>query len=376
MNIEVENNKSESKDVFISYRRKGGATAARLLCDVLNQRNITTFFDKESLGEGDFNTAIESGLSAAKNFILIVSPELFERGKNKDGQYVPELTEADWVYREIKIALESKIPFIPIFVNGEAEFPSLLPKEIEGVRNKDALYLGHDHFEAELRKLIGRLQTKKHQLIETYISITKGDAVKLLTFCQNLGGEGKSLEITSLLSNMARRFIDDKKTGSDEVIDTLIGLESITFVKGFCRRLGVDDTGDYQKIRHNLCAWLDNKVAENYSEDESDQDRFYKVVQVFGDHYRDHTSRVKALEIAEKLKVTIKTTKSSWDIYYDIFDEIGISNFFEDYPGNFPADDLKIIASNLFGVQGGRKGDLIKSIIKYANYEFTPDLAE
>ena len=160
---------SETKDVFISYRRDGGATVARLLCDVLNQRNISTFFDKESLGEGDFDSAIEQNLHAARNFILIVSPKLFDRGIDANGQYDPKLTETDWVYREIRIALETGKPIIPIFVNGENKFPAHLPIGIEDISRKDALTFGHDHFESELRKLISRITTNKDQLIETYI---------------------------------------------------------------------------------------------------------------------------------------------------------------------------------------------------------------
>jgi len=83
------NTTAEIKDVFISYRRSSGATVARLLCDVLTQRNISIFFDKESLGEGNFDDAIEHNLHAARNFILIVSPGLFDRGKNANGQYDP-----------------------------------------------------------------------------------------------------------------------------------------------------------------------------------------------------------------------------------------------------------------------------------------------
>ncbi len=60
-------------DVFISYRREGGSTAARLLYEVLKTKKITGFMDVETLTRGDYEASILAHIEKARNFVLIVS---------------------------------------------------------------------------------------------------------------------------------------------------------------------------------------------------------------------------------------------------------------------------------------------------------------
>lgn len=366
---------SEIKDVFISYRREGGATVARLLCDVLNQRNISTFFDKESLGEGNFDNAIEKNLHAARNFILIVSPKLFERGIDANGQYDAKATESDWVYREIRTALETGKPIIPIFVNGEQSFPSCLPPGIEEIRRKDALTLGHDHFESELRKLIGRLKTNKDLLIETYLKILQEEDRDeiLLETCHDLAGSKRANEITQLLTNKARQLLNEETRNNQSAIEAILKGATISFAKELCKKLGIDNTGDFSKLKNNMNNWIENREFKSFYQEAEDSDRFYEVVHVFGRYYRDNESRESILEIAKKMKVDIESKRSSKDIYSAIFEEYGVAGFFENYPIRFPADELKGITFNLLANGKGKKADLKTQIIDYVNYEYTPE---
>lgn len=367
---------SETKDVFISYRRSGGATVARLLCDVLNQRNISTFFDKESLGEGDFDNAIERNLHAARNFILIVSPGLFERGRTASGQYDPQITETDWVYREIRIALETGKPIIPIFVNGEQGFPTLLPPGIEGISRKDSLTLGHDHFEPELRKLISRLKTNKDLLIESYLkNIQSEDRDEiLLETCHDLAGSKRAAEITQLLIIKTRQLLNEETRNNQAAIDVILKGATIGFAKGLCKDLGIDNTGDFAHLKQNISNWIENREFKYFSQQAESNDRFLEIVNAFGQHYKRHESRRTAIELAEKMDIELDTTRSSYDIYYAIFNAYGIAGFFESYPTRFPANELKEIAYRLLPNETTwKKSDLIEQIIDYVNYAFTPE---
>lgn len=368
---------SEAKDVFISYRRNGGATIARLLCDVLNQRNISTFFDKESLGEGDFENAIEKNLHAARNFILIVSPKLFDRGRDASGQYDLKLTEADWVYREIRIALEAGKPIIPIFVDGENEFPAHLPPGVEGISKKDALTFGHDHFEPELRKLISRIKTNKDQLIDTYIEHLshlppKHQCEILIENCQDLDSNNAIPDIIKTIKNKIRQLLNNNqntKLTIKAITDTL----DIGFTKHLCKKLNLDNTGDISRLQKNLINWLENKEFRKFSLDDEKTDRLSDIARAFGEEFKSKNHRLKAIETAKELDIELETTRSSFDIYWDIFYQIGVTKFFEAQSKKFSEDEIKLIASRLFWDSKGRKNELIQLIADYANYEYTPE---
>lgn len=368
---------SETKDVFISYRRNGGATVARLLCDVLNQRNISTFFDKENLGEGDFDNAIEKNLHAARNFILIVSPKLFDRGRDANGQYDAKATESDWVYREIRIALESGKPIIPIFVDGEQGFPALLPMGIEGISRKDALTLGHDHFESELQKLISRIKTNKDQLIETYIKKLSSlppreQCETIIGVCQEIGGESATLEITKLASNKLRQLIINNKNSS-LAIKAIVDTTSTGLIKEICKELNIDNTGGSTKIKTNLTNWINNNKFETFSIENHDSDRFKEFVEIFGRYFKSPHHKKTAIEIANEEDINLETIRSSHHIYKSIFDMLTIDEFFTSQSRKFSEDDIKGIAFNLLGNDKGRKNELIQLIVDYVNYEYTPE---
>lgn len=368
---------SEAKDVFISYRRNGGATVARLLCEVLNQRNISTFFDKESLGEGDFDNAIEQNLHAARNFILIVSPKLFDRGRDASGQYDLKLTETDWVYREIRIALEAGKPIIPIFVDGENEFPAVLPPSIEGISKKDALTFGHDHFEPELRKLIGRIKTNKDQLIDTYIENLshlppKYQCEILIKNCQDLDSEKATLDIIKIITNKIRQLLNNNQN-TKLTIKAITDTTDANFIKHLCQKLNLDNTGDISRLQKNLTNWLENKEFRKFSLENEKTDRLRGVASAFGEEFKSKNHRLKAIEIAKELDIELETTRSSFEIYWDIFHHTGVAEFFETQSKKFSEDEIKLIASYLFGDSKGRKNELIQLIADYANYEYTPE---
>ena len=72
-------------DIFISYRRVGGYETAKHLFDLLSRDGFSVSFDIDTLRNGDFDTAIYSIIDSCKDFIIILSPGIFERSvKNND----------------------------------------------------------------------------------------------------------------------------------------------------------------------------------------------------------------------------------------------------------------------------------------------------
>ena len=93
--------------IFISYRRDGGLAAARRLYDELCDK-YEVFFDMKSLRSGRFDLAIEAAIEGCSDFLLILSPRIFDR-INEDG---------DWIRREVELALGMGKNLIPVFLDG------------------------------------------------------------------------------------------------------------------------------------------------------------------------------------------------------------------------------------------------------------------
>lgn len=112
-------------DIFISYRRIGGAQYARILQLMLLQRGYNVFLDYDELTDGNFSNRIQQAIKGASVFILILSKGALERC----------IDERDWVRKEIQLALSEGKHIIP--VNPDNSFdgiPEDIPVEIkEGV---------------------------------------------------------------------------------------------------------------------------------------------------------------------------------------------------------------------------------------------------
>lgn len=104
--------------VFISYRRDSGQIIAEQIYNVLSSQ-YHTFLDKESLNSGVFDQAIELQIKSCIDFILIVTPTIFDRC-NEDN---------DWILNEGRIALQYGKNIIPVFV-GTDRFPTNIPNSL------------------------------------------------------------------------------------------------------------------------------------------------------------------------------------------------------------------------------------------------------
>lgn len=129
-------------DIFISYRRDGGESTAKILRDKLTELGYSVFFDVESLRSGDFNKKLYSVIEECGDFIVVLSPGCLDRCVNED----------DWVRLEIEHALEKNKNIIPVMLRGFA-FPSSLPESIEPLRYKNGLESNYQFFDAFIEKL-------------------------------------------------------------------------------------------------------------------------------------------------------------------------------------------------------------------------------
>ena len=105
-----------SDQVFISYRRDGGDTTAKLICEALKNNGYTVFFDYDSISGGFFDERILKSIEDCNDFILVLPKNALDRCVNED----------DWVRAEISCALKHKKNIIPVMLP-EFEFPANLP---------------------------------------------------------------------------------------------------------------------------------------------------------------------------------------------------------------------------------------------------------
>ena len=106
-------------DIFISYRRVGGADFARQMQLALKNKGYSVFLDFDELKDGVFDRRIEAAIKSSKVFLFILSTHALNRCKN----------EEDWVRKEIECALVSQCHIVP--VNPNAVFQGF--DDIEGL---------------------------------------------------------------------------------------------------------------------------------------------------------------------------------------------------------------------------------------------------
>lgn len=119
-------------DIFISYRRDGGAQYARTLQLMLEKRGYKVFLDYDELVDGEFSPKIVSAIQNSTVYILILSKGSLTRCVN----------EGDWVRREIETAIQENKKIVPVNPDGSFdgipdELPENLKKAIGGTQHSE-----------------------------------------------------------------------------------------------------------------------------------------------------------------------------------------------------------------------------------------------
>ena len=135
-----------SYQIFISYRRDGGDTTAKLVCEALKNKGYTVFYDYDSLKGGVFDSKILDTIDKCQDVVLILPKNALARCKHKN----------DWIRQEIRRALEKEKNIIPVMMD-KFEFPKKLPSDIQDVTRYNGVRFHMDTFEAVIDKIIERL---------------------------------------------------------------------------------------------------------------------------------------------------------------------------------------------------------------------------
>ena len=136
--------------IFISYRRDGGADLAGRISDRLTALGYSVFLDVESMRSGKFNDQLYRAIEACNDFLLILPPNGLDRCTN------PE----DWVRLEIAHALKCNRNIVPILARGFA-FPETLPGDIDDIRHMDGIRASIDYFDAVMDKIESHLHSRR-----------------------------------------------------------------------------------------------------------------------------------------------------------------------------------------------------------------------
>lgn len=163
-----------ANDVFISYRREGGAELASLIRKHLVGLGYRVSLDVVSLRSGHFDEAIRREIAGAKDFVLLLTPGALDRCDDPD----------DWVRREIALALQLGLNIVPIY-RPPFEMPTVddLADDIRELPRHNALTYDHARSEVSLSDLVGRLRSKGSYLRANrvqYLALTAGSIAILV----------------------------------------------------------------------------------------------------------------------------------------------------------------------------------------------------
>lgn len=148
------NVKNMAFDIFISYRRVGGDTSAKLIQQILIHEGYHPFLDAEDMHFGMVHEQISAALDECEHFILICTPHALDLCQS----------EGDLVRQEILEALKQKKNIIPFMTTG-FEYPEKLPMDIADIRDCHGVLFDLEHFDLFRQDLLKLLAspTRDHE---------------------------------------------------------------------------------------------------------------------------------------------------------------------------------------------------------------------
>jgi hypothetical protein len=130
-------------DAFISYRRDGSASQARLIKSELTNRHYKVFLDVADLDKGHFDEQLLTTIAETPNFILMLAPGSLDKCVN----------EGDWLRRELRQAIASARNIVPVCLP-DFRFPASLPPDITDLSRHQAVEYSHTLFDATIDKIL------------------------------------------------------------------------------------------------------------------------------------------------------------------------------------------------------------------------------
>ncbi|MDR2583395.1 MAG: toll/interleukin-1 receptor domain-containing protein [Fibromonadaceae bacterium] len=242
--------KSKKFEIFISYRRKGGYDTAKLIYDRLRMDGYSVSFDIDTLVNGNFDVELEQRVNDCKDFLLVLSPGIFDRFFVSNEDYDPE---NDWVRREIVCALKTNKNIVPLALEGFV-FPKSLPPEVKDIKNKNAIDLYPKYFEAAYEKIKSFLISKPSWMVRHKKKIISGTAIMLLMFVASL-----YFAVSKRDSELSKKDLELQEAITAIEIEKMYILDSIQQVREQRRR---DRTFHWNGTDDEISQVIFEKIAE------------------------------------------------------------------------------------------------------------------
>jgi hypothetical protein len=152
-------------DIFISYRRDDTSAYARLIFNKLvatfSQQDV--FMDVDSIAPGaDFTEVIAQRLTTCSAVVAIIG----KNWENSEGRAKTSKLKnpSDFVRIEIESALKQNVSIIPVLVDGaQMPRPEGLPESLKPFCRRNAIEVGHVHFDASSDVLVQALSEILHR---------------------------------------------------------------------------------------------------------------------------------------------------------------------------------------------------------------------
>ncbi len=138
-------------DAFISYRRKNGFLAAKMIRELLKAKGVTAYMDLDEIHSGTFNDKLLDAIRTSPSFVLILPPGALDRCGEKD----------DWLTREILEAIDAKKNIIPIALDGfewPKEWKEGVPEKLKSVAFYHHIEMSPYYVDAMVDKIVERIR--------------------------------------------------------------------------------------------------------------------------------------------------------------------------------------------------------------------------
>jgi hypothetical protein len=347
---------SQLIDFFVSYRRDGGATVARLLYEVLKLRGLVGFIDTESLTQGDFSESIVLHITKARNFILVVSPGALE---------------SQWVIREIEAALQAGKHIIPIFAGGVAGFPPALPESVACIARLNAITLDHNSFEAKYQQLLTWLVTPHVKLMDACFrrwQALESGGLDVFNAWKSISGDANVLAVCA--DELRKAWQGDGTSKATFGVLQAIGTWDL---KAIAKDLGIEHKGNRLAVVHAIHDWLQGSPGELIAEDAvclgQDNERYRRLAKELAELYRSGERLGFLKEVVSANGMTPANWRGSQVLMNAVFDapsNASIDDIFSML--SVTAEDLKAVGANCLGLQGGSSAGVRDRLVGWVDY--------
>jgi len=138
-------------DAFISYRRKNGFLAAKMIRELLKAKGVTAYMDLDELRNGTFDDKLLTAIRTTPSFILVLPPHALDRCCEKD----------DWLTKEICTAIDSGAKIIPVLCDGfewPKEWSPSVPEKVRSIASYHGVEMSQYYIDAMIDKIVEQIR--------------------------------------------------------------------------------------------------------------------------------------------------------------------------------------------------------------------------